>query len=132
MRKIARSIILSFASFLLTSYFYPGFSFEKAQILVISAFVFSLLILAVNPILKVLSLPLNLFTFGLFSIFSGALLIYIVGSAVSGFSIVAYNFPGVEISGFAIPPFLVTPVFSAAISSILVGWLNTLLKWVFH
>jgi len=131
-RKIARSIILSFASFLLVSYFYPGFSFERVQVLVISAFVFSLLILTVNPILKVLSLPLNLFTFGLFNFFSGALLIYIVGSAVSGFSIVAYNFPGAQISGFAIPSFLVTSVFSSLIASFLIGWLNTFLKWVFH
>jgi putative membrane protein len=132
MRKISRQLILSVVSFFIISYFYPGLDFEKTEVLVIASLVFGLLGLTIKPALKLLSLPLNLFTFGLFSFFSGAVIIFIVSFFVAGFSVVGFDFPGVEISGFSIPAFYFIPVFSALLASILVSWLNTLLRWVFH
>lgn len=132
MRKITRQIILSIVSFFAISYFYPGFNFEKTEVLIIASVVFGLLVLTIKPLLKLVSLPLNLFTFGLFSFFSGALIIFIVSFFVAGFAVVGFDFPGAEISGFSIPEFYFIPVFSALLASILVSWLNTLLRWVFH
>ena len=132
MRKITRQLILSIVSFFTVSYFYPGLNFEKTQVLLIASVVFGLLGLTIKPVLKLVSLPLNLFTFGLFSFFSGALIIFIVSFFVAGFSVGGFDFPGVEISGFQVPAFYFLPVFSALLASILVSWLNTLLRWVFH
>lgn len=132
MRSIFKQIILSIVSFFVVGYFFPGIEFEKIEILVIASVVFAILIMAVKPVLKLISLPLNLFTFGLFSFFSGALLLYLVSFAVWGFSIVAFDFPGVEISGFFVPKFQAIAIFSALIASTFISWLNTLLRWVFH
>lgn len=132
MRKIARQLILSGASFFIISYFYPGLSFEKMEILLVASIVFGILGLSIKPVLRVLSLPLNLFTFGLFSFFSGTLIIFLVSFFVAGFSVIAFDFPGVEISGFSIPAFRLIPIISALVASVLIGWLNTTLRWVFH
>lgn len=132
MRKIARQLVLSTVSFFVVSYFYPGLSFEKAEVLLVASVFFGLLGLTIKPALKLLSLPLNLLTFGLFSFFSGALIIFVVSFFVAGFSVAGFDFRGVEISGFSVPAFYFIPVFSALLASILVSWLNTLLRWVFH
>lgn len=132
MRKLLRAPILGFASFLVVAYFYPGLSYESIAILVLSSTLFGFLSLTVRPILRIFSLPLNLFTFGLFSFFSGAILIYLVSIFIPGFSIVGFDFSGVEISGFSIPSLHLIPIFSALVASILISWLNVFLKWLFH
>ncbi len=132
MRKLIKGVILGFVSFLLVAYLYPGFFFEKTEILLFSSIFFGSLIITLKPVLKLLSLPLNLFTFGLFSFFSGAILIYLVSFFIDGFSIVSFDFPTVMISGFTIPGIYVIPIFSALIASILISWLNTFLRWMFH
>jgi len=131
-RNIVKQLFLSTTSFFVVGYFFPGIEFEKIEILVVASIVFAVLIMVAKPILKFISLPLNLFTFGLFSFFSGALLLYLISIVVSGFSIVNFDFSGVEISGFFIPKFHTILIFSALIASILISWLNTLLRWVFH
>lgn len=132
MRNIVKQLFLSTTSFFVVGYFFPGIEFEKIEILVFASIVFAVLIMVAKPILKFISLPLNLFTFGLFSFFSGALLLYLISIVVSGFSIVNFDFSGLEISGFFVPKFHAIAIFSALIASILISWLNTLLRWVFH
>lgn len=132
MRNIVKQLFLSTTSFFVVGYFFPGIEFEKIEILVVASIVFAVLIMVAKPILKFISLPLNLFTFGLFSFFSGALLLYLISIVVSGFSIVNFDFSGLEISGFFVPKFHAIAIFSALIASILISWLNTLLRWVFH
>lgn len=132
MRNIVKQLFLSTTSFFVVGYFFPGIEFEKIEILVVASIIFAVLIMVAKPILKFISLPLNLFTFGLFSFFSGALLLYLISIVVSGFSIVNFDFSGVEISGFFVPKFHAIAIFSALIASILISWLNTLLRWVFH
>jgi len=131
-RNIVKQLFLSTTSFFVVGYFFPGIEFEKIEILVVASIIFAVLIMVAKPILKFISLPLNLFTFGLFSFFSGALLLYLISIVVSGFSIVNFDFSGVEISGFFVPKFHAIAIFSALIASILISWLNTLLRWVFH
>jgi len=131
-RNIFKQLILSIVSFFVVGFFFPGIEFEKIEVLLIASTVFAILIMFVKPVLKLISLPLNLFTFGLFSFFSGALLLYLVSIAVGGFSIVPFDFPGVEISGFFVPKFHAIAMFSALIASIFISWLSTLLRWVFH
>ncbi|MEX0616683.1 MAG: phage holin family protein [Candidatus Woykebacteria bacterium] len=132
MKKLAKQFILSFSSFLVVAYFYPGFSFEKSQVVLLSAFAFALLGLFMNPILKALSLPLNLFTFGLFSFSSGAVLIFLVKTLVAGFTVKGFDFVGADLLGFVVPGFYVIPFLSALAASALIGWLSTILRWVFH
>ena len=132
MRTLAKQPILAFISFIIVSYFYPGFTFDRVAVLVVAGLLFGLLSLTVKPILGFFSLPLNLFTFGLFSFISGAVLIYLVSVFVDGFSIIGFQFSGLEVSGFTIPSFWLIPLVSAIFGSVLIGWFNTIIRWIFH
>ena len=132
MRKPVKSFLLSSASFLIVTLYYPGLSYDNVGVLIAASAVFGLVSISVKPILGLLSLPLNLFTFGLFSFLIGTLLLYLVSFFVAGFSIVGFDFRGVDISGFAIANFFVVPLLAAIFASVLISWLSTALRWVFH
>lgn len=132
MKKLAKTFLLSTTSFLLVTFFFPGLEYKTIEILILAALFFGLLSLLLKPILKFFSLPLNLLTFGLFSFFIGAILLYLVSFFVAGFSILGFDFPGLEISGLSVPAVHLIPIFSAVIASLLIGWLSTLLRWLFH
>ena len=132
MRKFIKAFILSSASFFTVSFFYPGIVFENPQILLLASLFFGGISVTLKPVLKIFSLPLNLFTFGLFSFLLGIFLLYLVGFFIEGVSIAVVDFPGMDISGFAIPSFFVVPFFSALLASLLISWLSTILRWVFH
>ena len=132
MRKPLKSFLLSSASFLVVTVYYPGLSYENIGVLIIASGAFGLISISVKPVLRFVSLPLNLFTFGLFSFLIGTLLLYLVSFFVSGLTIIGFDFQGFDISGFSIPSFFVIPILGAIFASILISWLSTALRWIFH
>lgn len=83
-----------------------------------------------NPLIKVLLLPLNLLTLGLFAWLSNVLVLYFLVNVVPSIKLLPYYFPGVSWNGFIIPSadlstFQVTIVVSFLIGAIIhfVTWL---------
>jgi len=131
MRKNLRNAFLAGISFLFLSYIYPGFKFDNSQIIIFSALGFSVLYLFLRPILKLLSLPLNLITFGLYSFFVNVIILYVLTYILNGFQIIAFQFNGTSFSGFAIPSFYVSTFFSALLASLILSAVTGILSWVF-
>ncbi len=104
---IARLIGTVFALFLAAS-IVPGFAVDGIYSAIIVAVVLGILNLTLRPILLLLTLPLNLLTFGLFSFVVNAGLIWFVASFIEGFTI----------SGF--------------VPALLGGALVTLVQWALH
>ena len=133
MKKYARLLVISLISFLAVAYFYPGFVYgNNLAILVMAAGIFALLNIFVKPILKILSLPFNLLTFGFFSFFINIIVLYGVGYLVHEFKIVAFHFAGTTVSGFVIPAYDLNQLISALVGSFLIGILTTVLHWLFR
>src|SRR4030042_5419577 len=103
MKKMLRSAALASISFLILAYFYPGFTFGSPNDRLVTALIFAVLYLFLRPALKFLSIPLNLITFGLFSLLINVILLYLLTLTVRGFEIVSFNFSGVVFAGFNIP-----------------------------
>lgn len=97
-------------------------------VLLLAGFVLSVLMLLVAPLLKILFIPINLLTFGLLSWFINVIVLYLLTVFVSGVSVVAWTFPGLEIAGFVIPQIS----FSSFISFILVSLSLSMLVNVLH
>ncbi|OGY23853.1 MAG: hypothetical protein A2126_00545 [Candidatus Woykebacteria bacterium GWB1_45_5] len=131
MKKMLRSAALASISFLILAYFYPGFSFAGPNDRVVAALIFAGFYLFLRPALKLLSIPLNLITFGLFSLFINVLLLYLLTFAVSGFEIVAFNFSGVSFAGFNIPGVYLPSFPSAIVAAAALSFLASLLFWIF-
>lgn len=126
-----RSAALASISFLILAYFYPGFSFASSNDRLVAALIFAGLYLFLRPALKLLSIPLNLITFGLFSLFINVILLYLLTLTVGGFEIVTFNFSGMGLAGFNIPAIYLSGIFSAAAAAIALSFISSLLFWIF-
>lgn len=70
-----------------SSYIFSGIRFESASSLAVSALILGLANAIIKPLLIILTFPLTLFSFGLFLLVINALVLMLVSSIVSGFSI---------------------------------------------
>jgi putative membrane protein len=72
---------------LVASWFLPGFVVSGTYIALIVALILGIINITIRPIIFLFTLPLNIFTFGLFSFVINALLLWFVSTFVRGFSI---------------------------------------------
>lgn len=119
-RLLANSVGLA-----LVSYFAPGFSYgSNLTSLILAAVVLSLANLFIRPLLKIIFLPVNLITFGIFSWFINVIILYIVVSLV----------PNLEVSGFTLNLFqtslVLSPFFAYIFISFLLSLVINLINWV--
>lgn len=97
------------------------------QGMLFSALVLSLLMLIVQPILKILFIPINIMTFGLLSWAVNVIVVYILTFLVPGVVISAWDFPGFSSYGFTIPPFYVSYVISLTFVTIILTAMTNIL-----
>lgn len=100
--------------------------------LLICGLAFTLINLVLVPLLKVLLLPLNLLTLGLFAWITNVLALYVLTTVVPQFKILPYRFPGFEYSGFVVPSVDLTTFWVAVIASLLIGLFTHFLHWLIH
>ena len=86
LRALIRVIVLAGAVFLL-SHTVPGIVVDNFITALIVAFVRGIVCLTIRPVLKILTLPVTLLTFGVFSFVLNALLFWAVSALVPGFTI---------------------------------------------
>lgn len=131
MKTILRSLLTTAAALFLTSWLVSGFSITKD--LYTFALVTVALVLAnwfVKPILKIVFMPLNVATFGLFTIVINALILYGITYFLSGITISAWTFPGYEYSGYKIPEISFGIIGSYLASGFIIGIITTIVNWL--
>jgi putative membrane protein len=79
--------LLSGLAVLLASYLLPGVSVEHYGYALLVAVVLALANILVKPLLVILTIPLTIFTFGLFLLVINALIILLVDYLVPGFHV---------------------------------------------
>lgn len=109
--KLLKPLIISCLTLFVLAYFLPTISYMDWTTLVLATLVMTLLNKVAHPILKILFLPINIVTLGLFSIILNVALLWLVTYLVPGFHIEAMTLFGVEFSQFL----------SLLIASILIG-----------
>jgi putative membrane protein len=75
---------------LLISQYVPGILVESFYTALVVAVLWGILGLTVRPVLKILTLPINIITFGLFSFVLNALLFWFLATFVAGFHIYGF------------------------------------------
>jgi len=84
------SLILSALAIFAIALYVPGFEVESFITALIVAFVLGIVNAVIKPILLILTLPITLLTFGLFSFVVNAALIWGVAYFVPGFTITGF------------------------------------------
>jgi putative membrane protein len=75
---------------LLVSEYVPGILVESFYTAVIVAIIWGILGLTVRPVLKLLTLPINILTLGLFSFVLNALLFWFLSTFIAGFHVYGF------------------------------------------
>lgn len=85
--KFLIKILVTGLAVLISSYILPGVNVEGMLTAVIVAAVLTLLNVSVKPLLIILTIPITIFTLGLFLLVINALMIMLAGRIVPGFTV---------------------------------------------
>ena len=133
MKTILRHFLINLVALFLTTRFIPGLTYSGGiKSLLIGALVFMVINIILVPFLKILLLPLNLLTLGLFAWVANVLALYALTSIVSDFQLVSYFFPGYYAGGFQIPAMDLSPFWVAVLASLVIGMITHFLQWLSH
>ncbi len=86
-RFILQIVGLSLVVFYGLPYVVPGIAVDGGRAAIIAAVVFAFINFAIKPILRVITLPLNFLSFGLFGLLINVLLFWFVASIIAGFDV---------------------------------------------
>lgn len=126
-----RNYLINLASLWATTRLVQGLTFEGGlKTLAIGALGLMILNVAVIPLLRVMFLPLNLLTLGLFAWVVNVVALYLLVTFIPQFKLEPYLFPGFNLSGVQVPQMQLNVLQVAILASFLVGLFSQLLKWL--
>ncbi len=132
MKAFLRTSSVHLIALCLTSLIFTGFKIEtNLYTLTSAAIVFVLLNKLVKPIIKLLLLPINILTLGLFSWLINVITLFLLQLIISGISIQSFYFPGLNLYGFTAPPMEISTLLAYILSSITIWTIINLIKWLF-
>ncbi len=131
MKGLIRSLFLSGLILYVALLIYPGMSYDGSfKTLLIASTALMLLNKIVKPMIKLLLLPINLITLGLFRWVAHVLTLFILVRIVTGFSISGFYFAGWEWNGFIVPAGQISLFASFVLASMTLSLIEAFLKWV--
>ncbi|MFA5841829.1 MAG: phage holin family protein [Candidatus Paceibacterota bacterium] len=86
MRLLLKWVLAAFA-ILAAAYLVPGIHVASLITALIVALVLGVLSITIKPVVKLITLPINLLTLGLFSLVVNALFFWLVGTVIKGFTV---------------------------------------------
>ena len=90
MKNIILRTIIFIGAVYLASRIVSGISFDGWQALILMGVLLTLAHILIKPIIKIITLPITLLTFGLFSLVINAGLFWFAGSMISGFFVTTF------------------------------------------
>lgn len=85
---------------------------------------------AIKPIIKVLFLPINLLTLGMFRWVINVLILFLLATLIPNFQIKSFLFPGFSSQGFSIPSTDLGFFWVLIISSLMLNLFISLFSWI--
>lgn len=116
MKGVLRTIGINTLALSLTSVLIPGFHINASLLSLLTAgLLLTLITFIVKPILQILSLPFTIMTFGLFSLITNAIVIWILQRFVPTLLITTFTVQRIAFAGFAIPKIEISSIILAYI-----------------
>ncbi len=133
MKIILRYFLINLVSLMLTTKIISGLTYTGGlRSLILGGAAFMLINLILVPLLKILLLPLNLLTLGIFAWITNVLALYALTTVISDFQLVPYTFSGFNYNGFILPSYELSPFLVAVVASFLIGVITHFLQWLTH
>lgn len=131
MKGLLRNLLINLAALWVTSRLIPGLEYHGGlKALIIGAIGLMLLNILVIPLLKVMFLPLNLLTLGIFAWLVNVVGLYLLTSFLPFFTLIPYAFSGYTSGGFVIPASNLSVLQVAILASLSIGFISHFLIWL--
>lgn len=130
MRTFIREWFLSVLSLFALDYLAPFLSLSSLTTVIIAGSVWFLLQTIGRPIIKILWLPINIITLGLFSWMISVILVLLLLLFVPGIQIAPFETSRFEIWRFVIPAIELRLFWTYCILSFLLSWTQDFLRWL--
>lgn len=131
MKHVIRVFLFNVFALWLASQMLPAlFVPEGAATVLFAGFVLSMLMLIVQPLLKILFIPINILTFGLLSWMINVIVLYLLTVFVPEIRINPWTFPGATWAGFVIPKLHLSYFAALVASSLLISVITDVLHYV--
>ncbi len=131
MKKILRALLINGGAIWMTSSILPGLVIIGGlRGLLVSTFAFMMTNFILVPLIKILFLPLNLLTLGIFAWLTNVLALYFLVTILPSMKIYPYGFPGWSSGGFVIPAVDLTTFQVTVAASILISILVHFIYWL--
>lgn len=133
MRKLIVKILATASSFYLTSLALSGFQIENNwSSYLVGSLVFVIFNFVLSPIIKLLLLPINLLTLGLFRWLSNVLVLYLFDLVYDGIRIIAFDYPGLSSSLLSLPASHLNLFWVLVLSSLIMSLSYSLISTLFQ
>lgn len=131
MKTLLRSILINVGALWIASSIMPSFVISGGLPgFLLGALAFVAAGIFLTPLIKILLLPLNLLTLGVFAWLSNVLVLYFLTTVVPSFKLLPYHFPGFNYQGFIVPEASLS-IFQVAIAvSFLIGFVIHFANWL--
>lgn len=128
MKRLIRSVLFNTTAIFFTAVVVTGLSYSNSiKVLLLSAGSLTLANFLVKPLIKIVTLPINLITLGLFSWLIDVFILYLVTVFIPNFSISEFSFNGTSFSGFIIPAVYLSKFWATVAASFFIALIvNTL------
>lgn len=131
MKKILRNFLVNLGAIWVTMQIIPSIAFNNGiKGLAISALAFMIANILLIPLIRILLLPLNLLTLGLFAWLSNIIALYILVTNLPYLSITPYNFQGISFGSFALSPFPLSTFQTALLASLVIAIVIHFTSWL--
>lgn len=133
MKTILRHLLVNMVALWVAAQAIPGVVYSGGfKTLLLGSVAFAAINFLLVPLIRILLLPLNLLTLGLFAWLTNVLALYALTTVVPDFRLIPYHFPGFTYDGFIFPPLDLTQFWVAVIASFLIGIISHFLLWLSH
>lgn len=130
MRTLFRQWLLYLLSLYVLDRLCTWIRIDTAHALVLSASAFFILQTIGKPILKILWLPINILTLGLFSWVLSVVIVFLVVFFIPGFHVTGFALQRLALFGYSIPEIHLKIFWTYLLFSIILSWMIGFLHWL--
>lgn len=131
MKTLLRNFLINLAALWIATKIIPGLTYTGGvKSVVLGALVFMVINWLIVPLLKVMFLPLNLLTVGIFGWAVNVIALYFLTVVYPQFHLSPFDFPGANFGALIIPPLSLNLLEVAILSSAVVGFISNFLQWL--
>lgn len=126
-----RNYIINLAVLWAVTEIFPGLSYNgEFRTLLVGALGLMGMNIIIIPLLKIVFLPLNILTLGIFTWVINVIALYLLTTIIPAFKLIPYAYPGGTVLGVSLPPQNLTVLWVAIIASFMIGFASHFLHWL--